>query len=71
MRILAFLQAGHKAPMQSCYHSVVKVLVEFIWADVHPKCVFSPQWYARYPVDESRSSEADGGTESVHITGRF
>lgn len=33
------------------------------------KCVFALQWYARHPVDESRSSQADGGAESVHIAG--
>lgn len=34
------------------------------------KCVFALQGYARYPVDESRSSQADGGAEPVHLTGR-
>lgn len=33
------------------------------------KCVFALQWYARHPVDESRSSQADGGAESVHVAG--
>ena len=32
---------------------------------------FALQGYARYPVDEFRSCQADGGTESVHVLGRI
>lgn len=48
-----------------------QILVESVWVDIHHKRVFALQWHAGYPVDESRSSQADGGTESVHVTGRI
>lgn len=52
---------------QECKADTAAVIFTFFFLS-HP-CCLALQGYARYPVDESRSSQADGGTESVHITG--
>jgi len=57
--------------IQAISQLLLQVIVTHVCVDAHRVCVFVLQGYAGHPVDESRSSQVDGGAESVHFTGRI
>lgn len=74
-RLLLFLRAQQRLAKPRRHHGaralvqlLLQVIVRWVWVDAH---AFALQGNARYPVDESRSGQADGGAESVHFPGRI